>query len=390
MTFSEPRALWLLLAVPLVLLLEWHAARRSARQLVALIGARADHPLLRQRRPGERRFGAAMRAVALAALAFGAAGPEWGTELKRRTATGSDVVFVIDVSASMDARDVNPSRLEEARREALALLDRLGGSRVGVVAFAGDAVRLCPLTLDRGAVRLVIESLSSGTVGEPGTDLGRGLEVAARMLPGGRRSEQVVVLWTDGEDLEKGFERGIDAVVRAGQRVYAVGVGTRGGDVIPVLDEDGRSVDVKRDEAGAAVRSRLDETALREVARRTRGAYFSASRAGGETGRLLAAVGRLGRSERGERLVERSVPRYPWFAALAALALVLERARARRRIRGEGDSAGKRTGDSKAPAAGAMQDSTGSAPRPATPVAAALFALAVACGVIGPAATALA
>src|SRR5262249_13702934 len=86
------------------------------------------------------------------------AGAEWGAELGRGAASGSDVVFRIDVSASMDARDVPPSRIEEARREALSLLERLGGSRVGVVAFAGDAVRLCPLTLDRGAVRLVIES----------------------------------------------------------------------------------------------------------------------------------------------------------------------------------------------------------------------------------------
>ena len=82
-----------------------------------------------------------------------------------------------------------PSRIEEARREALAVLERLTGSRVGVAAFAGDAVRLCPLTLDRGAVRLILESLSTSAVSEPGTDLGRGLRMAARMLPGGRRTE---------------------------------------------------------------------------------------------------------------------------------------------------------------------------------------------------------
>jgi Ca-activated chloride channel family protein len=107
---------------------------------------------------------------------------------------------VIDVSASMDVRDVAPSRIEEARREAMAVLDRLEGSRVGIVAFSGDAVRLCPLTLDRDAVRLTLEGLGSSSVSEPGTDLGKALRLATRLMPAGRREEQAVVLWTDGED----------------------------------------------------------------------------------------------------------------------------------------------------------------------------------------------
>src|SRR5206468_3195568 len=162
--------------------------------------------------------GIALRAAAFALLVLGAAGPEWGRELVRRSAVGSDVVLLMDVSASMDVRDVPPSRLEEARREALAVLDRLTGSRVAVVAFAGDAI----------------------------------------------------------EDL-----------ARSGFRVLAVGAGTPAGDVVPALDDQGRAVDVKRDESGGPVRSRLDEDLLRRLARRTRGAYFAASRPGGELPRLL-------------------------------------------------------------------------------------------------------
>ena len=331
MSFSAPAWLWLLTALIPLLLLEWRAARRTDQWLERLVGARPRHVLLSQRRPGDRRLGIVLRAGAVALLVIGAAGPEWGREVVRRSATGSDVVLLLDVSASMDVRDVPPSRLEEARREALAVIDRLSGSRVGVVAFAGDAVRLCPLTLDRGAVRLVLESLSSSVVSEPGSDLGRGLRMAARMLPGGRRTEQVIVLWTDGEDLERGAGDAIEDLARAGYRVLAVGAGTRAGDVVPALDEQGRAVDVKRDDAGGPVRSRLDEELLRRLARRTRGAYFSASRTGGELPRLLAALGSVSRGDRGLRLVERPVPRFPWFAAAAALLLAFELGRARRR-----------------------------------------------------------
>jgi len=333
-SFSAPSWLWLLLALIPILLLEWRAARRADDGLRRLVGSRLHHALLDQRRPGHRRFGIALRAGAFALLVMGAAGPEWGREVVRRSAIGSDVVLLVDVSASMDVRDVPPSRLEETRREALAVLERLGGSRVGVVAFAGDAVRLCPLTLDRGAVRLVLESLTSTVVSEPGSDLGRGLRMAARLLPGGRRSEQIIVLWTDGEDLERGARPAIEELARAGQRVLAVGVGTPAGDVVPALDDEGRVVDVKRDETGAAVRSRLDEDLLRGLARRTAGAYFSASRPGGELPRLLAALGSVSQGDRGQRLVERPVPRFPWFAGAAALLLGIELGRARRR-RGE-------------------------------------------------------
>ena len=204
MIFGDPRWLWALLALPLLALLEWLAARRRHAALGRLVGTRLDGMLLAQVRPRQRALSALLRIGAIALLIVGAARPEWGREVVRRGSTGSDVVLVVDVSASMDARDVPPSRLDEARREALAVIDRLAGSRFGVVAFAGEAIRLCPPTLDRAAARLTIEGLSSLAVAEPGTDLGKGLRTSLRLLPNGRRDEQVIVLWTDGEDLEQG------------------------------------------------------------------------------------------------------------------------------------------------------------------------------------------
>jgi len=335
MIFADPRWLWGLLALPVLLLPELAAMRRARRDLARLTGERAESVLRAQVRAGSRRAGAVLRLVALAALLIGAAGPEWGREVVRRAATGSDVVMVVDVSASMDARDVAPSRLDEARREALAVLERLAGSRVGVVAFAGDAVRLCPLTLDRDAARLTLESLASGSVSDPGTDLGRALRVAVRVMPPGSRDEQAIVLWTDGEDLERRAGAALDAVTASGVRVFAVGVGTPAGSAVPVLDAQGRAVDVKREADGGPVVSRLDEGLLRSIARRTRGAYFSASRPGGEVPRLLGSLGGLARSARGTRLTDRPVARFPLFAGLAALLLAFDLMRSRRRREAE-------------------------------------------------------
>ena len=338
MTFPDPRWLLVLAVVPVLWLLELAARRRARQGLVRLIGERPDSVLRAQVLAGSRRAGALLRLGALTALIVGAAGPEWGREVVRRASNGSDVVLVLDASASMDTRDVAPSRLEEARREALAALDRLEGSRVGVVAFAGDASRLCPLTLDRSAARLTLESLSSASVSTPGTDLGRALRMAARVIPPGRRDEQAIVLWTDGEDLERGAKAAVDEIAASGVRIFAVGVGTPAGGEVPVLDDQGRAVDVKREPGGGLVVSRLDESLLRTVARRTRGGYFSASRPGGELPRLLAALGALARSARGTRLSERPVARFRWFAVIAIALLSLDLLRPRRRREAESEA----------------------------------------------------
>jgi Ca-activated chloride channel family protein len=185
--------------------------------------------------------------------------------------------------------------------------------------------------------------LSGNSVSEPGSDLGRALRAAGRLLPAGRREEQVIALWTDGEDLEAGARSAADELAETGVRVFTVGVGTPAGDIVPVLDDQGRAVDVKRDEDGTAVRSRLDQEVLRYVARRTRGGYFAASRPGGELPRLMAALGSVSQSARGERLIERPVARFAWCAVAAALLLAFERMHLRRR------RAGARVGEVGAP-----------------------------------------
>jgi Ca-activated chloride channel family protein len=323
MSFEHPLVLWALLALPLLAWLEWRAAVRARLALRAMLGPQPLPVLSSQPRRGARRDAALLRMGALLLLVIGAAGPQWGRESVRRESRGSDLVLVLDCSASMEARDVAPTRMDVARREAIALIERVGETRLGVVAFAGDAVRLCPLTLDPAAVRLTLETIGPGSVSEPGSDLGRALTAALRLLPTGRREEQAVVVWTDGEDLEGGARAALETLRREGLRVFVVGVGTPAGAPIPVLDEAGRTVDTKRDENGTPVVSRLDERLLRDLARRTRGAYFASTGGGGSLPRLLAALGSLSQARHGTRLVERPVARFPWFGLLAVVALAV-------------------------------------------------------------------
>jgi Ca-activated chloride channel family protein len=316
--WGEPRLLILGLASLALLVALLARSRRKRRWALEQLAGTALAPRL-TRAVDERavRWRTGLRLAALTALVIAAAGPRWGREVVRVSGQGSDLVLVFDVSLSMDTRDVPPSRLEEAKREALALVDGLGGDRVGVVAFAGDAAVMCPLTLDYSAVRVLVGSLASGTLSQPGTDLGRALRAGLELLPKSRPGEQAIVLFTDGEDLERAGRAAGTLAARRGVRVFAVGVGTPGGQAIPVRDDDGREIGLKRDARGGIVLSRLDERLLREIARQTRGAYFSAAHPGGEVSRLRRAVARVERGHREGRLGTRPVERFALFAWLA-------------------------------------------------------------------------
>ncbi len=320
--FASMTMLWSGLALVAVVALLYARYERRRTKVLAAFAGRLAGRLARAEDDRQRHVRWGLRLAGLLALAIAAAGPRWGEEVVRMSARGSDLVFVFDTSKSMDARDVPPSRLEEARREALALLESAAGDRIGVVAFAGDAVALSPLTLDHSAIRLLIESLNTDALSTPGSDVGRGLRTALRVLPEEDAGQQAIVLFTDGEDLEGGVEEAVTQVARRGVRVFAVGVGTPAGDVIPLLDERGFQTGVKKGPDGEPVVSRLDAPALRSLARRTRGQYFAAPHPGGEIVRLRAALAGVGEGVREGRLGARPVERFAWFALAAWILLV--------------------------------------------------------------------
>jgi Ca-activated chloride channel family protein len=323
MDWREPSFLALgLAAAGLFAALVGRAARRRRWVLERFTGPELKSRLSGTAREGSWRVVHVLRWAGLVLLALAAAAPRWGREVVRVSGQGSDLVLLFDVSLSMSVTDVPPSRLDEAKREARVLLDGLTGDRVAIVAFAGDAVVLSPLSLDYSAARLLVESLSPGMMSEPGSDLARGLRTALRILERGNPSQQAIVLFTDGEDLERGASGAATVLAQKGLRLFAVGVGTPGGQVVPLADDAGRVVGVKRHADGQAVVSRLDERLLRDLARRTGGAYFAATHPGGEVTRLRRAVSRVERGRREGRLGTRPVERY-WLLALAAWVCLL-------------------------------------------------------------------
>ena len=270
--FAEPRWLWLAVAAPLTLLaLQRYSAWARRRQLAQLAAPEFVAELTRSHSPAWRAIKNAMLVLAVAGIGLALARPQWGEQAEKGYLLGQDIVFVLDCSRSMLATDVAPSRLQRAKLAILDFVQRHGQGRVGLVAFAGQAFLQCPLTFDYGAFQDALAVIDDKTIPVPGTDIGRALDEAFRAMEKGSR-QKLLVLLTDGEDLEKGGVAKAVELARQGVVVFAVGVGTAAGAEIQMLNEQGK-LELVRDSKGEVVHSRLDEATLRGIAQATHGAY---------------------------------------------------------------------------------------------------------------------
>lgn len=207
-------------------------------------------------------------------LIMAIAGPRWGIKERMIERKGIDIVVAIDLSKSMLTADITPSRIERAKMELSAFIDSRRGDRIGIVAFAGSAVVACPLTMDYGAARNFLKNLEPGMLPRGGTDLSGAIEVATGMMKGQPGREKVAILLTDGEDTTGDPVRASREAAKEGISIYALAFGTKSGGPVPVLDNEGKMKDYKRDKQGKPVISRVDEKILNEIARNGGGKSF--------------------------------------------------------------------------------------------------------------------
>ncbi len=287
--FAEPQWLWLAIIGPLVLFaLQRYSAWARDRQLAAVAAPKFMPDLIRSHSPLRRSVKEVMLLLAVCGVGLALARPQWGEEAEKGQSLGEDVVFVLDCSRSMLATDVSPSRLLRAKLSILEFLQHHKSGRVGLVAFAGQAFLQCPLTFDYGAFQDALMAVDDKTIPVPGTDIGRALDEAYRAMEKNDR-QKLLVLLTDGEDLEKGGVKEAETLAKQGVTIYPVGVGTAAGDQIEILNEQGRP-ELLRDSKGEVVRSHLDETTLRAIAQATHGAYFPMGSAGEGLARVRLTV----------------------------------------------------------------------------------------------------
>ena len=331
--FAEPRWLWLAVlgSLGLVALHRYSAWARS-RQLAQLAAPHLIADLTRSHSPARRALKHALLVLGLAGMGLALARPQWGEQESGGQMLGEDIMFVVDGSQSMLAADVTPNRLERTKLAILDFVHRHGRGRIGLVAFAGQAFLQCPLTFDHGAFEEALTALDERTIPVAGTDLGRALDGAFQGMEKLDR-RKVMVLITDGEDLEKGGVRVAQSLATNNVVVFTLGVGTPTGAQIQVRNEQG-AVEFLRDARGEIVRSRLDETTLRAVAQATHGNYFPLGPVGEGLARVqstLATMDAAGDAARARRF---AIERFHFPVAAVLGLLVIESLLGTRRRRG--------------------------------------------------------
>lgn len=330
--FAEPEWLWLAFLGPVILfLLQRYSAGRRLQQLQQLAASEVLSALTRSSSPVRRAIKEVLLVLAVAGMGLALARPQWGEQAEASHLLGVDTVFLLDCSRSMLATDVAPSRLQRAKLAILDYVQRHGRGRVGLVAFAGQAFLQCPLTFDYGAFQDALVTVDDKTIPILGTDIGRALDEGVRALDKAER-QKLLILITDGEDLEKGGVRIAENLGKQGVIIFTVGVGTPAGAEIQILNEQGH-VEIVRDKKGEEVRSRLDETTLRAIAQATHGAYYPLGSLGEGLARVGAAMENAGSGSGGAAARKLGVDRFHFAVAAVLFLLVTESLIGTRRAR---------------------------------------------------------
>lgn len=278
--FADPSYLHLLYMIPAYIILIWWNAKANARNRNKAFHPKAWKWSTQSQISGRNKWMSLCYILALSLMIFSLARPQSGESQQKAKSEGVEIVLAVDVSNSMLAEDAKPSRLELTKREVSRLLDQLGGDKVGLVAFAGSAVTLSPLTPDKNSLKMFVDSLSPQAVSSQGTSFSKALRESHQLLMrGGVESDEttavtkVVVLISDGEDMDKGAQGEAENLKKDGIRIFSLLVGTEKGAPIPMRDDRGNLIGYKKDQANQVVMSRATGKSLQLMASLTGGQF---------------------------------------------------------------------------------------------------------------------
>ncbi|HVN81390.1 MAG TPA: VWA domain-containing protein [Terriglobia bacterium] len=324
MHFADPEYWNFYWLIPGLVVFAWWSFRQKRRALLRFAEIHLIERLICGTSKARQLFKVATFLLSVSFLLLALVRPQWGTRYETVKRKGIDLLVVLDTSLSMDTQDVPPNRLEKAKHEIRALIDRLQGDRVGLVVFAGMSQVNCPLTIDQNAVRLFLEIIDTAAIPLPGTNIGEALRTATRAFNSGERRYKVVILVTDGESLEGDPLKAAEEAGKAGVVIYALGIGTAAGQPIPLHDDKGNVVGYKKSEEGSVVVSRLEESTLANLASVTGGQYFRATPGEEEVERIAGLISQMDRKEFQSRQYLTLVDRFQIPLGIGLFLVVLE------------------------------------------------------------------
>ena len=318
--FADPTYLYLLAVIPVLAIIRFLTYRNQKKRLRKF----GDPKLLRSLMPDVSRFRPAVKfwilQGALALLVVMLARPQFGTKISNEQRTGIETIIAMDISNSMLAEDITPSRLDRSKMMVENLVDHFTNDKIGLLVFAGDAFVQLPITSDYVSAKMFLSSIDPSMMATQGTDIARAIDMATHSFTQEEGIGKAIIVITDGEDHEGGALESAEAAKKAGMRVYVLGVGSTQGAPIPIPGTG----DYMKDNTGNTVMSALNEDMCRQVAQAGGGAYIHVENNSAAQDQLDNELSKLAKKETTSTVYSEFDEQFQAVAILALLLLILE------------------------------------------------------------------
>ena len=323
MELDESKYLYLLFIVPIVVLLflyNQYWKRIKQREF-------GDLDLIQKLSPEKSVFKPIFKLVvmllALVGLILGLVNPKIGTKMETVKREGIDIVFAMDVSKSMLAEDVVPSRLEKSKQIVSQLINQLGNDRIGIVAYAGSAFPVLPITTDYSVAKMFLQSINTDIVSSQGTSLDEAIKLAATYFEEKSKTSKLLIMISDGEDHSEGAESAAEEATKLGMKIITIGVGTEKGSTIP-LRVNGVIESFKRDNNNEVVITKLNKEGLTSIAKATKGGYVSGNNTKEVIDYVKNALDNIQKTEFESTQMADFQSQFQWFLGFAFALLFLD------------------------------------------------------------------
>ena len=318
--FEDPIYLWLLVLIPILALVRFISYRNQKKRLRKF----GEPQLLKNLMPDVSRFRPSVKfwilQAALALLILMLARPQMGTKISHEKRTGIETIIALDISNSMRAEDIVPSRLDRSKMMVENLVDHFTNDKIGLIVFAGDAFVQLPITSDYVSAKMFLSSIDPSMMATQGTDIAAAIDMATNSFTQEEGIGKAIIVITDGEDHEGGALQAAEAAQKKGMRVFVLGVGSTQGAPIPISGTG----DYMKDNTGNTVMSALNEDMCRQVAQAGGGAYIHVENNSAAQQRLDNELDKLAKKETSTTVYSDYNEQFQAFGILALLLLILE------------------------------------------------------------------
>lgn len=318
--FDNPTYLWLLLLIPLLAMIYLYSLRQSKRRLKRFGSLKLMHQLSPMASPRRKLVKFVLAELILTLLILIVARPQIGNKIANNTSReGIEVIMALDISNSMLATDVVPSRLDKSKLMVEGLMNKFTKNKLGLIVFAGDAFVQLPITSDYVSAKMFLDNINPSLIGTQGTDIGKAINLAMHSFTPNTQTGKAIVVITDGEDNEGGAEAMVKQAQEKGIKVFILGIGSTLGTTIPM--PNGEDL---RDANGNIVKTHLNEEMCKKIADAGHGVYIHVDNSSVADALLERELGKLQKGEINNVVYSDYDEQFQAFALLAVLSLIID------------------------------------------------------------------